>query len=188
MKNKLSLVLSTVFILIAAISFGQTKEIKADMSTILWKAYKVTGQHEGTIKIDSGHLDFKKDKLVGGEVVVDMTTINVTDLEGEYKGKLEGHLKSDDFFGVETHKTASIVFTKVKSKGKGAYEVTGELTIKNKTNTVTFTIAVLENKASTKLKVDRSKYDVRYGSPSFFDNLKDKAIYDEFDLTVDLEF
>ena len=157
-------------------------------SSITWKGYKPTGSHEGTIDIKSGHLSFDNDKLVGGEFVVDMQTLVSTDMEGEYKGKLEGHLKSDDFFGVEEHPTSTLVFTDVKQSGKNAYDVTADLTIKGKTNPVSFKISIYGSKATASLKVDRAKYDVRYGSTSFFDGLKDKAIYDEFDLVADLEF
>jgi polyisoprenoid-binding protein YceI len=81
-----------------------------------------------------------------------------------------------------------LVFTSVKATGKNSYEVTGDLTIKGKTNPVTFDISIYGNKATATMKVDRSLYDVKYGSGSFFDNLGDKTIYDEFDLVVDLVF
>ena len=167
---------------------GEKKEIKLDKSKVVWKGYKVTGSHEGTIAIKSGSLTFYNGKLTGGEFVIDMTTINSTDLQGGGKEKLDGHLKSDDFFGVENHPTAKLVFKKVTASGKNAYNVIGDLTIKGKTNPITFTISLYGNKATASLKIDRTKYDVRYGSTSFFDDLKDKAIYDEFDLVSDLEF
>jgi polyisoprenoid-binding protein YceI len=117
-----------------------------------------------------------------------MPTITVTDLEGENKGNLEGHLKSDDFFGVAKFPSASLSFTNVKSTGKNSYKVIGDITIKGTTETVSFNLSVYGNKANVSLKLDRTKFDVRYGSTSFFDGLKDKAIYDEFDLIADLEF
>tara|TARA_R110002073_G_scaffold149222_2_gene302740 strand:+ start:1087 stop:1665 length:579 start_codon:yes stop_codon:yes gene_type:complete len=166
----------------------EKKEIKTGKSKVVWKGYKVTGSHEGTIGIQSGDLVFEVDKLVGGEFVIDMSTINTTDLDGSMKGKLEGHLKSDDFFGVSNHPTAKLVFNEVEASGKNAYNVIGDLTIKGKTNPVNFTMSIYGNKATASLKIDRTKYDVKYGSTSFFDNLKDKAIYDEFDLVADLEF
>ncbi len=187
-KNLVVLAVVTVFTLSFTAIDKDKKEIKTDKSKVIWKGYKVTGSHEGTIAIKSGFLNFEADKLTGGEFVIDMTTINTTDLEGEYKGKLDGHLKSDDFFGVAAHPTAKLVFAKVKAAGKNAYKVTGDLTIKGKTNSITFEISVYGNKATATLKVDRTKYDVKYGSTSFFDGLKDKAIYDEFDLVSDLEF
>ncbi|MEN3322309.1 YceI family protein [Mariniflexile soesokkakense] len=167
---------------------GEKKEIKIDKSKVVWKGYKVTGSHEGSIAIKSGSLTFDDNKLTGGEFVIDMSTISSTDLDGGMKGKLDGHLKSDDFFGVENHPTSTLVFKKVAASGKNAYTVTGDLTIKGKTNPITFVISIYGNKATASLKVDRTKYDVRYGSTSFFDGLKDKAIYDEFDLVADLEF
>ncbi|MFT5022228.1 MAG: polyisoprenoid-binding protein YceI, partial [Colwellia sp.] len=153
-----------------------------------WKAYKVTGSHEGNINLASGNLDFNGTTLSGGAFVVDMTTINITDLEGESKQKLDGHLQSDDFFGTTKHKTAALEITSVKASGKNAYTATANLTIKNITKKVNFTISVYGNKATASLKVDRTEFDIRYRSGSFFDNLGDITIYDEFDLVVDLQF
>ncbi len=167
---------------------GEKKEVKTEQSKVTWKAYKVTGSHYGSIALKEGALEFDGDKLIGGDFVVDMTTINTQDLEGDSKGKLDGHLNSDDFFSVATHKTSKLVFTDVKSTGKNSYKVTGDLTIKGITKPVTFDVSVYGSKATATLKVDRTNYDVKYGSGSFFDNLGDKAIYDEFDLVVDLEF
>lgn len=157
-------------------------------SKVVWKAYKATGSHEGTIDVKASTLEFNEGKLTGGSVEIDMTTINCTDLTGEYKGKLEGHLKSDDFFSVAKHTTATLKITEVKSAGKNAYEVVGDMTIKGITHPITFQVSVYGKKATANLKVDRTKYDVKYGSGSFFENLQDKVIYDEFDLVVDLSF
>lgn len=187
-KNIAILVLVTVFTFSFTTLDKEKKEIKTDASKVVWKGYKVTGSHEGTIGIKSGDLVFEGDKLTGGEFVIDMTSITVTDLEGDYKGKLEGHLKSDDFFGAANHPTASLLFTNVEPSGKNAYSVTGDLTIKGITNPINFIISIYGSKATASIKIDRSKYDVKYGSTSFFDGLKDKAIYDEFDLVSDLEF
>ena len=192
MKNSMKNIALVAFVALITFSFTtiekDKKEIKTESSKVVWKGYKVTGSHEGIIDIQSGALDFDGDKLIGGNITIDMTTLVSTDLEGEYKGKLEGHLKSDDFFGVDTHNTSTLEFTEVKASGKNSYDVTGKLTIKGKTNSVKFTISIYGNKATANLKVDRTKYGVKYGSASFFDDLKDKAIYDEFDLVADLEF
>ncbi|WP_194767708.1 YceI family protein [Tamlana sp. I1] len=192
MKNTIKKLAVIALVTVFASSFttigGEKKAVKTEASKVVWKGYKVTGSHEGTIAIKSGTLEFDKDKLVGGEFVMDMTTLSSTDLEGEYKGKLDGHLKSDDFFGVEKFPTSTLVFKKVKASGKNAYHVTGDLTIKGKTHAIDFTISIYGNKATASLKIDRTKYDIRYGSASFFDDLKDKAIYDEFDIVADLEF
>lgn len=193
MKNILKTLALSAVVAFFTLSFTtgeDKKEIKTDKSKVTWKGYKVTGSHEGTIDIKSGSLTFVDTKLVGGEFVIDMTSINTTDLDGGMKGKLDGHLKSDDFFGVANHPTATLVFNKVKpSKDvKGSYHVEGDLTIKGKTHLVDFDMVIEGNKAKAALKINRAKYDVRYGSKSFFDNLKDKAIDDEFDLVTELEF
>ncbi|MEM9001428.1 MAG: YceI family protein [Bacteroidota bacterium] len=189
-KNILSVALTLVFGLSAVANpiDGEKKAVKTESSKITWKAYKVTGSHTGTIALESGALEFDGDKLTGGEFVVDMTTINTTDLDGDYKQKLDGHLHSDDFFSTASNPTSKLVFTNVSASGKNAYEVTGDLTIKGITKPVTFDVSVYGSKATATLKIDRTKYDVKYGSGSFFENLGDKTIYDEFDLVVDLEF
>ena len=180
------------FIVFTSLSFFAftsqiTKEVNTESSVVKWTGYKVTGQHEGTIMIKKGSLTFNNNVLVGGKFLIDMSTINTTDLEGDYKKKLDGHLKDDDFFGVEKHKTASLVFTSLKQNGTN-YIVNADLTIKGITNKVKFKMQVLENSAIADLKIDRTKYDIKYGSASFFDDLKDRAIYDEFDLNVNLSF
>lgn len=190
-KGIFSLALAVVFGVTATATEpidGEKKEVDVEKSKVTWKAYKVGGGHVGNIQLKEGALMFDNDKLTGGEFVVDMTSITATDVEGESKGKLEGHLKSDDFFGVESHPTSKLVITKAESFNKDSYTVTGDLTIKGKTNPITFVISVFENKAMATMKVDRAKYDVRYGSGSFFENLGDKTIYDEFDLVVEMEF
>ena len=185
LKSTLVLVLAVTLVSFTSIS---EKIVDVTKSQVTWKAYKVTGSHAGTIALESGTLSFEGDKLVGGTFIIDMTTIAVTDIQGAYADKLKGHLKSGDFFGIEDHPTANIVFNTVKSSGKNSYTVIADLSIKGKTNLVTFEISIYGSKATASLKVDRTKYDIKYGSASFFDNLQDKAIYDEFDLIVDLQF
>ncbi|MEP2280823.1 YceI family protein [Maribacter sp.] len=188
-KSLLSLVFVAVFGLTATASTpieSEKKEVKVSESTVTWKGYKVTGAHTGTIQLKSGHLEMKGEKLIGGEFVIDMTTLANTDLDGAGKGKLEGHLKSADFFGVENNPTSKLVFTSVKAMNDNSYTVTGDLTIKGITKPVTLVVSMFENKATATVKVDRTKFDIKYGSGSFFDNLGDKAIYDDFDLVVDL--
>ena len=193
MKNLVFLLAVATFAGLAFTNPIEENAYKVDKenSTLVWKAYKVTGSHTGTITLKNGELKFKKGELKGGSFEIDMTTINVTDLEGEYKGKLEGHLKSPDFFDVANNPTAKFKITKVNAADKAnTYNVTGNLTIKNITNEISFVATVDDSKSAitttASIKVDRSKFDVRYGSNSFFDNLGDKAIYDEFDLEVKL--
>lgn len=190
MKHLFSFVLLTLATGMFAAGIGPApKSIDLANSKIVWKGYKVTGSHEGTISFKSGSLDFTGDKLTGGELVVNMNSLNCTDLKEGMKGKLEGHLKSADFFGVEKHPEASIKFTKVIPRGiPGEYKVTANLTIKGITKEIKFNATVKDGMGSASIKVDRSEYDIRYGSGSFFDNLGDKTIYDEFDLDINIKF
>ncbi len=176
-------------ILLTTVAFTDTKkEVNLELSTVTWKGEKVTGSHHGTIGLESGHLMLEDEKIVGGEFVMDMSTLTVTDLTGENKAKLEGHLKSEDFFGIEKNPTAKLVITSAAAKGDGKYGIVGDLTIKNETHPITFDLTMNSDSATAELTIDRSKYNVRYGSGSFFDNLGDKTIYDNFDLEVNLKF
>ena len=168
-----------------------TKKIDTKNSFVKWTGYKVTGQHEGTISLKKGELEFDGDSnLIGGVFDMDMTSINTTDLDGGSKDRLDSHLKNDDFFSVNKYNTANLVFTKIMlSKNNNEnYLVDADLTIKGITNPISFEMNVYENSASANLKIDRTKFNIRYGSASFFDGLKDRAIYDEFDLEVRLKF
>lgn len=184
-------------ILIAAITVASTtfaqaqtmkKTINSEKSAIDWTGKKVLGTHMGTINFSNGYLEMDGDKLVGGMFTVDMSTITVTDLKpGDGKEKLEGHLSSDDFFGVATHPTATLVI-KSATKTPDGHVAKGDLTIKGHTEPVTFDMDMGADFASTSLKVDRTKYGVRYGSGSFFDNLGDNTISDDFELNITLKF
>ncbi|TRW97972.1 YceI family protein [Flavobacterium gawalongense] len=188
MKNLKSIALALVVVLSTLSVTAQTKKVDASKSIVNWVGKKVTGKHEGTVNLKDGKLIFKGKKLAGGTFNVDMTSLTATDLSGEYQGKLNGHLKSEDFFGTEKFPTATLIFKKVVAKTANVYTVTGDLTIKGKTNPITFDLATTKDTAATSLKIDRTKYDIKYGSGSFFDNLGDKAISDEFDLAVALKF
>lgn len=164
--------------------------VDTQKSTITWKGYKVAGSHEGTITLNNGDLEYTDGLLSGGSFEIDMTTMKVTDLKGGSAEKLLGHLKSDDFFGVNNYPTAKFVITKVAPQGPDRYKVTGDLTIKDTTKPIKFITTTTEENgtitANAEIEVDRSEYDVKYGSGSFFSNLGDKAIYDNFDLNVTL--
>jgi len=188
MKNLKSIALALVVVLSTATVSAQTKNINTSTSTIEWLAKKVTGQHNGTVNFKDGALVFKGKKLKGGTFTVDMTSLTATDLSGEYQGKLNGHLKADDFFGTDKFPTAKLVFKKIGTKSPNVYKVTADLTIKGITKPVIFDMTVNGDTASTTFNVDRTKYDIKYNSKSFFGSIGDKAINDEFELKVNLKF
>lgn len=168
-----------------------TYNVDVNASSIVWTGYKVTGKHTGTVKVKNGSLAWDNGVLTGGTFDIDMTSIKDTDLEGEWAAKLEGHLKSDDFFGTSKYGTSKFVITRaIPQDSKGNYKIIGNLTIKETTKEVKFLANVTESAgtvtANGKITVDRSEYNVKYGSGSFFDGLGDKTIYDEFDLQVNL--
>ena len=188
MRNLKTITIALLVALGTTVATAQTKKIDVKKSTITWVGKKVTGEHSGTVDLKDGNLIFKKGKVAGGIFTVNMTSLTATDLSGEWKEKLNGHLRSEDFFGTEKNPTSTLKFTKIAAKSKGIYKVTADLTIKGITNPVTFDLAVKGNKASTKFNIDRTKYSIKYNSKSFFDSIGDKAIYDDFELTVNLQF
>jgi polyisoprenoid-binding protein YceI len=157
-----------------------------DKTQLLWLGEKVTGQHTGTIKLQSGWLTWQDNKIVSGEFNIDMASLKET----EANERLEGHLKSDDFFGVEKFPIAKLVITGSTPFDKGTGVVTGTLTIKGVTNPIEFKAAIQKKDEGTwffaNIDVDRTKYNIKYGSGTFFDNLGDKTIYDEFKIKVNL--
>lgn len=188
MKNLKTIAIALFVALGTTVATAQAKKINAEKSTINWLGKKVTGEHSGTVNFKDGMLIFKNGKVAGGNFTVDMTSLTSTDLSGEWKDKLDGHLKSEDFFGTEKFPTSTLKFTKIATKAKGVYTVTADLTIKGITNPVTFDLVTKGNTATSTLKINRTKYGIKYGSGSFFDNLGDKTINDDFDLTVNLQY
>ncbi|WP_432410021.1 YceI family protein [Rasiella sp. SM2506] len=189
MKTIKSLLIIAVVVAASAFTnpINMKKKINIKESQIEWKGKKILGSHTGTIQLKDGFLEMDGDNLVGGMFTVDMTTINVTDLEGENKGKLEGHLKSGDFFGVENHPTSVLVINSATKDGN-TYAVKANITIKGHTEAVAFDLEMGESAAQASFKIDRTKFDIRYGSGSFADNLGDNAISDNFTLDVLLKF
>ncbi|WP_046758637.1 YceI family protein [Kordia jejudonensis] len=188
MKTRILTLVVLFIVATVTTAFAQDKKINVEKSSINWTGYKVTGQHEGTIDFKEGTLNFKNGKLVGGTFIIDMTTINTIDLSGDSKKSLDGHLKSDDFFDTTKYPEAVLKFRKVVETDDNLYRVAANLTIKGNTSPITFDIELEEDIAEAGLKIDRTKFGIKYKSASFIDGLKDKAIKDEFDLNVTLKF
>lgn len=168
-----------------------TYTVDTEKTTVAYHATKVTGEHKGNVKVKSGSLVFTGPELTGGEIVVDMNSISVSDIEDpEYQKKFLGHMKSEDFFNVEKFPESRLVVKKTKMAGKDL-QVEGDLTMLGVTKPVSFKVTDwkwTDKTVSGKsvLKLDRTKWGLRYGSKSFFKSIGDKAIHDEFTLTIDL--
>jgi polyisoprenoid-binding protein YceI len=168
-------------------AWAQKSEIDLSKSQVLWTGKKIGGSHNGKIQIQSGSFELKNGEVVSGNVVIDMNSLTNDDLkDAGYNKQLVDHLKSDDFFGVNNHPTATFKITRAGKFNSDKALVTGLLTIKGKTEKVSFVVNRKDNVYSTQLKVDRSKFGVRYGSKSFFNNLGDKVIDDMFTLDIKL--
>jgi len=161
--------------------------VETAQSQITWTGREVsTSYHYGTLDFVSGNFEISNGAIVNGEFIVDMTSINNQDMEGDSKARLEGHLKSDDFFSVESYPTASISINSSELISDGKWNVSADLSIKGCTHPVNFEMISSEDGWSANLVFDRSKYDVRFRSGSFFENLGDKLIYDDIELSINL--
>ncbi|WP_321346326.1 YceI family protein [uncultured Draconibacterium sp.] len=163
-----------------------TYSVDTKASKVYWTGKKVTGEHTGYLNLAGGEVFVEGKKVTGANLNLDVTSIEVTDLEGEWKDKLVGHLKSDDFFSAEKHPVANFKITSYNDD-----KVTGDLTIKGITNEVSFPAEVKVTgdalTASGTASIDRTKWDIKYGSGKFFSDLGDNMIKDEFEIKFELK-
>lgn len=179
------ILLAAFALVIAGTLSAQSFKASVEKSELKWTAKKVTGQHTGHIKLNDGVLTIKDNKIVNGTFNIDMKSITNDDLQdADYNQKLIGHLKSDDFFGVEKFPVTTLVIAESTPFVNNQADVNGNLTIKGITNPITFKVIKNGNAYSANIAVNRAKFNVRYGSGSFFDNLGDKVIDDIFTLDV----
>ncbi|MBV7268481.1 YceI family protein [Winogradskyella luteola] len=164
----------------------------ADKSTIAWKGFKPTGSHNGTIAISEGQVKVNDGAIESGTFVIDMSSIDVLDIPADDEGnaKLKGHLTSADFFDVEKYPNAKFEVTGLETTD-GKTMLSGNLTMKEKTNNISIPVTTSMDGdtmtlTSETFTIDRSKWNVEYGSKSFFDNLGDKFINDDIELKVNL--
>jgi polyisoprenoid-binding protein YceI len=181
-----------------AFAAGTTQlQLDPASSQVKWEGRKkiVDSKHFGTIGVKEGSFTLKNGELTAGTVVIDMNSIQNEDVEDEgYRAKLVGHLKSEDFFEVEKFPTATFQLTRVKAlkagKGGATHELSGDLTLKGKTQPVTLQARVEKTgkgmEGTADLTLDRTRWDVRYGSDKFFKSLGDKVIHDEIKLQLKL--
>ena len=183
----------TILFLVSFFINAQNLRLKTDKSTLKWTGKQITTKtHFGSLKFKSGNITFENGIISSGKFLVDMTSLLVEDLQGNYKQKLEGHLKSDDFFSVEKFNESSLAILS-SSKNDSGLDVNGNLTIKGITLPIKFKLEYLEMAQEEVrwkgvLTFDRSKYNVRFRSGSFFQNLGDKLILDEIRIETLLDF
>jgi len=193
----LGLVLSLSLSATAYADSFKNVDFDLNASSIKWTGKKITGSHNGIVKLKAATGSLKQDNSVQGKFEVDMTSLKVTDIESPKDNKkLTEHLTSPDFFKVIDFPVVSFNITDSKpipgaTSGNPNVNITGQLSIKGITQEINFPAVVQVNernvKASGIATVDRTKFDVRYGSGKFFDGLGDKLIYDDFTLDIDLQ-
>ncbi len=192
MKSKLAS-LAVLLIVVATSAFKApvkpvSYKVDPAKSTLTWVGKKLTGSHEGTIGLQSGTLSFEGKKLAGGNFSINMASIK----DADKSDRLEGHLKADDFFGTDKFPTSTFVIKKVAAGSGNTVTVTGDLSIKGVTNSISFPATVVWNADGTvtatadKVIVDRTKYGIKYRSKGMFPDVGDKMIYDEFELAIKL--
>ena len=183
-----------LFFILCLIGYGtpavssEVREITGD--DIKWIGRKVNGSHHGKVKLDQGRLVFKDNTLTSGEFKIDMKSISVGDIpvESPKNAKLANHLKSEDFFHVEKFRYAGLKIKEVIKKSESEYRIKGDLTIKDKTHPIEFPAQMSNKTLTAKLILNRTRWGIIYGSKSFFKNLADRAIDENFDLIVRLSF
>ena len=173
---------------VAMTAADATYNIVQDESILMWTGREVsTSSHYGTINFTSGQFEIADGLISQGEFLVDMTSITVQDLTGGSKERLEGHLRSDDFFSVESFPTAHLYISSSEVISNGKWMVNGFLTIKDISHPVLFEMVNTEDGWNANLVFDRSKYNVKFRSGTFFENLGDKLIYDDIELKINLK-
>lgn len=185
--KKMNVFLVAVFTLLFSVSFAQNYKADVQKSQLQWTGKKVTGEHHGTINLSSGEFSIVDDQIKSGTFAFDMTSIVCLDLENEtYNKKLVGHLKSDDFFSVEKYPTVIFKITESQKVDNNSQELSGDLTIKGITHLISIKVVQSAYKGVLKFEglaiVDRTKYNIKYGSGKFYEALGDNMIYDEFEL------
>ena len=165
--------------------------VNVDSSTVKWTGKEITtDSHYGTLGLKQGAVVVSSAGIVRGNVVVDMNSIQCLDMSGRGKTKLEGHLRSDDFFGVQSYPEAVLSFTSLSAETSGKIHFTGDLMIKNITHPITFSGLIHQSgnsySATIHFSFDRTLYDVKYRSGKYFKDLGDKLILDDIDIVAEI--
>lgn len=166
-------------------------QIQQSSSNVNWTGKKVLGLHTGNISIANGYIEITDNNIVSGEIQIDMTSIVITDIPDKKTHQdFFNHLLNDDFFSVDKFKTSKLVILNSNNLENNKFRINGILTIKDISHPVSFiaTVEVFTNSLHTlgEIIIDRTLYNIRYGSGKFIDNLGDKLIYDDFILQFKL--
>lgn len=176
-----------------------TYYVDVEQSKINWVGSKPAGEHNGQVSLSEGNLKVENESLVGGNIVIDMTSIDVQDLEGDDKKKLEDHLmgysngKEDHFFNANKYPEAKFEITGMEEK-EGQTMLSGNLTLKETSKNITFPVSVSMNDSdnsvmltSEEVVLDRTEWGIKFMSKSFIENLGDNFVNDDMKISFDLK-
>lgn len=185
-----------ILILLSGLNLrADTFKVDSSKSQLNWSGSKVLvkTKHHGQMSIKEGQLEIKAGKLIAGQILVDMNSLTNEDLKDspEYQQKLTKHLKSDDFFNAEKFPVSTLKITQVTTKSATDVLIKADLTIRDQTQSIEFpaTVKIDKNQAfgEANLKLDRTLWNLKYGSGKFFKDLGDKVIADEFEIAIKIE-
>lgn len=165
-------------------------------STIKWVGFKtfVDWKHNGTVALQSGNFKLENGKIVGGSFVIDMNSIVCLDMSQDDPkyGDLIGHLKSQDFFAVDSFPTAQFEITSIAEGTDGMSTVSGNLTMRGITKNISFPahLMVDGNKAmlhAPEFTIKRTDWNVMFNNSGMKALAKDKLIDDNIKLELSIE-
>ena len=162
--------------------------VDSDTSQVEWAGRNPSTRHIGTVDIANGVIDIK-DRTITGTVEIDMTTIHNINLEGdELQPVLEAHLRSDDFFFTKMFPKAVFTFKEAKRIEPGwltapNYHVNGKLNLRGVSADLEFdaTVALIQDGSlvlEAHFDIDRTRWNVIYGSTRFFEHLGMHKVFD----------
>lgn len=167
-----------------------------DQSTLDWTGENANGKHFGKITLKSGDMVIK-DSLLSGEFILDMNSIKTLDLSSaEGADHLDAHLRSDDFFVTKLFPEAKYSFSNLKSMQTPYqtdinYMLDGELTLRGitKQQSINALISKIDEKLvlNARVEIDRTHWDIIYGSAKFFKFLGMHKIFDKIFIEMRLE-
>ena len=178
--------------MLGKLSSNDTLQVDLDNSQISWIGRKVTGEHSGSLHLSNGWVVMDKNVLIGGKFIFDMTSISNTDIESpEWKLKLEDHLKSEDFFNVDSFPMAILEIKEHQrlsdDQSASNNQILADLTIRGIKQELSFPISLQQSdsifsavSAEGTVDIDRTLFNIQYKSGKFIENLGDKLIYDDF--------
>ncbi|WP_417289748.1 YceI family protein [Corallibacter sp.] len=183
----------------AAVSESVSQKYVTDVaqSSIEWKGFKPTGTHNGTVSIDTGVFQTNDGQLQSGTFLIDMNTIKVLDGDEKMQASLESHLKGtvedkkDHFFNVNQFPTGAFEITGVESMAAGKTNLSGNLSLKGMKHNISFPVTITNEGdkmtiSSEAFTIDRTKWNINYGSKSVFEDLGDKFINDDIELKINI--